>query len=185
MAGSHYTAVAAWVVTLVAMAVSSGVEVGAAAPVRGAVPVDTLLATALVEGVEEARVQPGQTVSLPVVLDMTGVSGVGDLGSFQFDLFYPARILRYDSMTIGVSGAASENGEEPGRFRFAFAGTEVQGSPVITLVTMHFTVHADAPAGESSYFDLRFTDAPHSTTFARYPMPRVVNGGVRVVGGSG
>ena len=185
MAKSHYTAVAAWAVTLVAMAVSSGIEVAAAAPVRGAVPVDTLLATALVEGVEEARVQPGQTVSLPILLDMTGVSGVGDLGSVQFDLFYPARILGYDSMTIGVSGAASENGKEPGRFRFAFAGTEVQGSPVMTLVTMHFTVHADAPAGESSSFDLRFTDAPHSTTFTRYPMPRVVNGGVRVVGGSG
>ena len=140
----------------------------------------TLLSTAFPGGAIRASVAAGQTFTVPVVLDLSKLGSNGDLGSAQFDLVFDPAVLQYVSAASGLQGAAETNLVSPGRVRFAFAGTSVQGNPRPTLATLTFRVAAGAAAGTQTPLDLVYTVAPTSTGFAAYEIPVAVDGVVRV-----
>ena len=139
-----------------------------------------LLSTAFPGGELTAEVTQGQTVTVPVVLDLSQVGTTGDLGSAQLELEYDPEVLVYQSATAGVSGAAELNVPSPGTFKFSFAGTEPQGSATVTLATLTFQVAADALPGVLSALSLTYTEAPTSTDFESYALPVPVGGRIRV-----
>lgn len=141
----------------------------------------TLLSTAFAGGNVAATAAPGQTVSVPVLLDLSRVGADGDLGSAQFDLLYDPAVLEYVSAQVGVTGSASYNVPTPGTFKFGFAATAAQGASSLTLVTVTFRVAAGAPAGTLRAFTLAYTAPPTSTGFAAYGAPLSVGGRLRVV----
>jgi hypothetical protein len=141
----------------------------------------SVVVTALVGGAYRSAVRASQPLAVPVVLDLTRASPTGDLGSAQFDLAYDAALLRMDSVTVGVNGSAVTNSAEPGRLRFAFAGTAAQGAGRLTLATAFFTVSATAAEGAQSAFVLQMPVAPTSTGFRSFDPPILVPGRVRVV----
>ncbi|HEX2091743.1 MAG TPA: Ig-like domain-containing protein [Longimicrobiaceae bacterium] len=141
----------------------------------------SLLSTALVGGTIRSDIRPGETITVPVTLDLSRVSSSGDLGSAQLDVVFDAAVLQYQSATPGVTGIADANLVSPGRVRFAFAGTAPQGSARLTLVTLTFRVAAGATVGTQRDLGLVYTARPTSTGFANYDFPVVVGGRIRVV----
>lgn len=180
------------VATVSATGTVSGVAVGQAtisAQVNSAVDSvwvavlapNSLLSTAFAGGNVKPVVTPGQTFTVPVVLDLSRVSSTGDLGSVQFDLTYDANVLTYLSAQPGVSGAASFNVPTPGTFKFSFASTNAQGNSRLTLVNVTFRVAAGATVGTQRAFGLTYTADPMSTGFAAYARPVALGGRIRVV----
>jgi len=140
----------------------------------------SLLSTAFAGGEAKAYVRRGQTVTVPVVLDLGKVSANGDLGAAQFTLEYDPAVLVYQAASPGVTGTADFNVPTPGTFRFSFAGTSPQGSSRLTLVTVIFEVHGSAPADALRALTLAYTAQPANTSFAKYALPIAVAGRVRV-----
>jgi uncharacterized protein YjdB len=141
----------------------------------------SLLSTAFVAGQAKAEVKPGQTITVPVVLDLTKVSPTGDVGAAQFELQYDPAVLVFQAATAGVTGGTDFNVPAPGTFRFSFAGTSAQGSPRLTLVTLTFQVAPGAAAGTQRALSLGYTARPASTGFQRYEAPIAVGGRIRIV----
>jgi hypothetical protein len=140
---------------------------------------NSLLSTALPGGVSVAEVKAGQTIAVPVVLDMSKVSANGDLGSLQFELSFDPAVLSFDNATGVLSGGVS-NLASSGRLRFAYAGTSPVGSAQVALVTFNFRVAQGAAVGTQSALTLTYTAAPKSTNFTNYPTPITVGGTVSV-----
>lgn len=140
---------------------------------------NSLLSTALPNGASVAEMKAGQTVSVPVVLDMSKASSNGDLGSVQFELSWDSSVLTYEGGTNPLGGAAF-NEVSPGKVRFAYAGTDPVGKAVVPLVTFNFRVAAGAIVGRQSTLTLTYTATPKSTTFASYGEPITVGGTVKV-----
>lgn len=140
-----------------------------------------LLSTAFVGGSAVAEVNPGQTMEVAVLLDLSKLGTDGDLGSVQFDLRYDDEVLVYQSAEAGVSGTASHNLAAPGLFKFSFASTAAQGRPDLTLVTITFQVASSAPIGARSALDLEYTAAPTGTAFQEYATPIAAAGRIQVV----
>jgi trimeric autotransporter adhesin len=142
----------------------------------------SLLSTAFVGGAVVSSVQPGQTVSVVVQLDMSRVSSNGDLGALQFDLLYDPNVLVYASAQSGLSGGVAEfNVPAPGTFKFSYANTAVQGQPGLTLVTIIFQVAPNAARGVRRSFILNYTTAPAGTAFRTYAAPVAAGGRIDVV----
>jgi hypothetical protein len=139
-----------------------------------------LLVAALPEGAVKARRAPGQTVSVPVSIDLSRVSTSGDLGSIQFDVTYDASVLEFVSTAANVAGSAAANLVEPGRVRFAFAGTEAQGQAQVKLLTLELKVKSGAAAGSYSSFGISYAGRPTSTGFDAYQSPMTIAGSVVV-----
>lgn len=123
----------------------------------------------------------GRPVSVPVVVDMTRVSAIGDLGSFQVELAYDASLLELASHTAGAAGTLDVNGDTPGTVRVAFAHTAVQGAPRITVVTLVFHVKEGAPLGARQAFGLLAPVRPSGTGFTLFEPVVAVGGQLRVV----
>lgn len=136
--------------------------------------------TALVGGAQRTEAKPGEAVTLPVTLDLSEVSPRGELGAVQFDLRYDPSLLVFASATPGVRGSAMVNLVAPGRVRFAFAATEPQGSPRLTLLTVRFRVAEDARSGAEQSFDLEYAGPIGSTTMKLFPAPSTRAGSLRV-----
>lgn len=145
----------------------------------------SLLSTAFAGGAIRTDVRPGQTVTVPVTLDMSRVSSNGDLGALQFELAFDTTTLRFRSGSSTLSGSTDFNLVSPGRLRFVFAGTTPQGSSRLTLVTFTFDVPSGATVGARSALELVYPSStegrPRSTTFASYETPIAVGGRIRVV----
>lgn len=141
----------------------------------------SLLSTAFAGGQVKAYVRSGQTITVPVVLDLSKVSAGGDLGAAQFQLAYDPAVLVYQSASAGVSGTADFNVPTPGTFRFSFAGTNPQGTARLTLVTITFQVASGAALGTQRALTLTYTAQPANTSFAKYAFPVAVSGRVQVV----
>jgi hypothetical protein len=139
-----------------------------------------LLVSALPTGTVKASRAPGQEVSIPVTLDLSRVSSAGDLGAIQFDVSFDPAVLEYVSSAVSVAGVAAANLVEPGRVRFAFAGTEAQGKALIPLMTLTLRVKSQAAAGSFSGFAVSFVGQPMSTGFDAYQSPMSVAGTVVV-----
>lgn len=144
----------------------------------------SLLSTAFAGGSARADVRPGQTVMVPITLDLSKVSANGDLGAAQFELAFDTTVLRYVSASPGVStGSTDSNLASPGLLRFVLASTAPQGSARITLVTFTFQVQPGAPAGRVAELAPVFPASapPTSTGFQAYEVPITVGGRIRVV----
>jgi hypothetical protein len=139
-----------------------------------------VLSTAFARGEAKTYVRRGQTVVVPVMLDLSKASANGDLGAAQFRLEYDPAVLVYQSASPGVTGTADFNVPTPGTFRFSFAGTNPQGTSRLTLVTVIFTVHGSAPMDGPRALTLTYTAQPANTSFAKYAMPVAVSGRVVV-----
>jgi hypothetical protein len=143
----------------------------------------SLLLTAFAGGSLESEVKPGQTISLPVVLDLAKASATGSIGSLQLDLLYDSNLLRFESAGAGASGASVANVVEPGRLRFAFAAAEAQGKPVVTLVTLTFQVSSSAAPGTQGTIGVSYAVPPTDTNFGPYELPITAGGIIRVAKG--
>jgi len=131
-------------------------------------------------GQAKTYVGRGQTITVPVVLDLSKVSAGGDLGAAQFELKYDPAVLVYQSAAAGVTGTADFNVPTPGTFRFSFAGTDPQGTARLTLVTITFQVAPGAAVGAQRALTLTYTAQPANTSFAKYALPIAVAGRVQV-----
>lgn len=136
--------------------------------------------TAMVGGVSRMEVRSGETIALPVILDLFGGTVGGKLGAVQFDLRYDPALLVYSSATPGVRGPAMINLVEPGRLRFAFAATEPQDSATITLLTAVFQVASTARVGAQQSFRIEYSGPVASTTLEVYPTPVTRAGSLRI-----
>jgi hypothetical protein len=139
-----------------------------------------LCSTAFPGGQFEAPVSRGQTIVIPVTLDMSRVSSNGNLGAAQFELLYDETVLVYSSTSEGDLGYWEVNGSVPGQVIVALASTEPKGDPDLTLVTVHLTVRADAPT-DMSVLILNHTMAPVDTAFNVLSMPVSVGGKLRIM----
>jgi uncharacterized protein YjdB len=133
-------------------------------------------------GVLRVNATPGQTITVPVTLDLRRVSTNGDLGAVQFELTYDPALLQYQSVIAGVSGSVETHLVEPGKFRYAFVSTNPQQqTDVLTLATLTFRVAANAPVGTQATISLTYSSRPTDTSLNAYDAPVVVGGRVRVV----
>jgi hypothetical protein len=139
-----------------------------------------LLVSALPDGGVKASHAAGETVRVPVALDLSRASGNGDLGSIEFDVTFDPKVLEYVSSSTDATGASAANLVEPGRVRFAFAGTDPQGKAQIQLLTLSLKVKADAAAGSFSPLSIVYSGVPTSTGFQVYKSPLTVAGKVVV-----
>jgi hypothetical protein len=129
-----------------------------------------------------ANVTAGQTITVPVTLDLRKASANGDLGAVQFELTYDRAVLEFQSVTAGVSGSVDTHLVEPGKFRYAFVSTnpQQQNAP-LTLATLTFRVAANAAAGPQQTFQVTYPQRPVDTSLNPYETPIVVGGRIRVV----
>jgi hypothetical protein len=141
----------------------------------------SLLSTAFAGGTYTTSVTRGQTISVPVVLDMSRVSTSGDLGAAQLDLTYDPAALEYLSAQATATGSSSVNSPGAGTVKFSYAHTAAHGSGVVTLVTLTFQVPSTAVVGRTYAFSLVYVGQPTSTTFAPYGTPIAVGGRIRIV----
>ncbi|HEX2079833.1 MAG TPA: Ig-like domain-containing protein [Longimicrobium sp.] len=141
----------------------------------------SLLSTAFAGGAILADARAGETVDVPVTLDLSRVSAGGDLGALQFEVRYDPAVLSFVTHTPGARGALEVFSPSAGVVRAAFAETAPQGAPRLTLVTLRLRVAAGAPPGLRTALTLLYTASPASTGFTAYPAPVVVAGRVRVV----
>lgn len=140
----------------------------------------SILSTGFIDGRYSATVTRGQTVNVPVVLDMSRASAGGDLGSIRFDLMYNTAILSYRSAAVGVNGSATAGVVTPGTFRFVFTGTAPQGRSSLTLVTLTFDVPQTAPLNANTVLVMNYTGAFTSTAGQPYELPVTAWGRLRV-----
>lgn len=141
----------------------------------------SVLSTAWVNGSVKADVRPGQTITVPVVLDLSKVSSTGDLGAAQFELRYDPAVLVYQSATSSLSGGGEFNVPTAGTFKFSSATTDPQGTARPTLATITFQVAPGAAAGVQRALSVVYTAQPTSTSFQKYELPIAVAGRIRVV----
>jgi hypothetical protein len=140
-----------------------------------------LLSTAFVGGAYAADVKPGQTITVPIVLDLSRASSTGDLGSAQLELTYDPALLTYVSATAIATGASNFNVPSPGTFKLGYAHTAALGAGTATLATVTFTVAANATVGTVKTLGLSYVGQPTSTTFQNYAMPVSIGARLRVV----
>lgn len=139
----------------------------------------SLLATAFPGGAIDAPVQRGDTVRVPVLLDLSRPSPANELGSVQVDVVYDAGVLEF-VRAENVPGNSVGHLRAAGRFALAFAATEPQAPGPVRLATLVLVVRGDAAAGAVSTFQLEFAEVPRSTSLAPFSDPIVVAGRVRV-----
>lgn len=140
----------------------------------------SLLSTAFVGGAASAEVKAGQTITVPIVLDLSKVSSNGDLGAAQLELSYDPAVLWYRSAAVGAGGGDFHVPVE-GSFRFSFAATSPQGAARLTLVTVTFQVASNAAPGVRRALGLAYSAQPAGTGFQPYDRPVAVGGRIRVV----
>jgi hypothetical protein len=176
-AGGSLRAKAAGVATIIAR---SGSEQDTATVVVA--DARSLVLTAIGAGnAASGAVKVGQTVSVPVTLDLSRVSPDGNLGSLQFDLIYDAGVLDFESGVVGVSGVSAINEIEPGRVRFVFAAMENQQSSNLTLATLTFKVPSSSRSSAPGALRIEYAAPPTTTQLESYETPVTVAGSFHVV----
>lgn len=141
------------------------------------------LSTAFAGGSIRTNVTPGQTITIPVTLDLRRVSAIGDLGAVELEVSYDATVLEFQNATKNVFGGTAEsNVTQPGHFRFAFVTTDPQQqNAVLALVTLTFRVAASVPVGTQRTLTIRYPSRPADTNLNQYEPPIAVGGTIRLV----
>lgn len=141
----------------------------------------SLLSTAFAAGTFRAAAEPGASLAVPITLDLSRLGSEGDLGAVELDLLFDPAVLELRGVTSALKGATDHHVVEPGRLRFAFAGTAAQGQPLLVLAEIAFQVRAGAPAGAETALRLSFPARPVGTSLAPLELPIAVGGRIRVV----
>lgn len=139
----------------------------------------SLLATAFPGGSIHASAQRGDTVRVPVVLDLSRPSPANELGSVQLDVVFDPAVLQFVRADSAIANAVVHL-RSSGRFALAFAATQPQAPGPVRLATLVLVVRGDASAGAMSTFQVEFAEAPRSTSLVPFSDPVVVAGRVRV-----
>ncbi|HEY0019368.1 MAG TPA: Ig-like domain-containing protein [Longimicrobium sp.] len=139
----------------------------------------SVLATAFPGGAIDATAQRGDTVRVPVVLDLSRPSPTNELGSAQLDVVFDPAVLQF-VRADDVPGNAVWHLRAPGRFGLAYAGTEPRAPGPVRLATLVLVVRGDAAAGAVSTFQTEFAEPPRSTALTPFSAPVVVAGRVRI-----
>jgi hypothetical protein len=139
----------------------------------------SILATAFPGAALEALAQRGDTVRVPVVLDLSRPSPTGDLGSVQLDVLYESGLLQFVRVDDELSGSVGHL-RAAGRYSIAVAASQPQGTGTVRLATLVLVVRADAQAGAAADLAVQVTEAPRTTTFTALGAPVVVGGRVRI-----
>ncbi|HEX6370698.1 MAG TPA: Ig-like domain-containing protein [Longimicrobium sp.] len=139
----------------------------------------SVLATAFPGGAIHATAQRGDTVRVPVVLDLSRPSPTNELGSAQLDVVFDPAVLEF-VRAENVPGNAVWHLRAPGRFGLAFAATEPQAPGPVRLATLVLVVRGDAVVGAVSRFQTEFAEPPRSTALAPFSAPVIVAGRVRI-----
>ncbi|HYW12536.1 MAG TPA: Ig-like domain-containing protein [Longimicrobium sp.] len=139
----------------------------------------TILGTAFAAGTPYAIAQRGDTLRVPVLLDMSRPSPTGDLGSIQLEVVYDPAVLELVRAENVLPGSAG-NVRIPGRYAIAYAGTQPLGTPTVRLATVVLVVRGTAAAGAVSPMTLLVTEAPRKTDFAPLSTPLIVHGRVYI-----
>jgi uncharacterized protein YjdB len=141
----------------------------------------SLLSTAWARGQVEASLRAGDTVSVPVVVDLSRRGASGDLGAAQLSLSFPTTLLEYLEAAAGTGPAAMVHQAQPGVVRIAYAASEAQPGASVTLAVLRFRVAAAAGVGQRARLHLTHTIEPLSTTFQPLGMPVVPQGTIQIV----
>ncbi|HST60730.1 MAG TPA: Ig-like domain-containing protein [Longimicrobium sp.] len=139
----------------------------------------TILGTAFPNGTPYATAQRGDTVRVPVLLDMSRPSPTGALGSIQLEVVFDPAVLelvRVDNALPGSEG----NLRVAGRYAIAYAGTLPLGTATVRLATVVLVVRGTAAPGAVSSMTLLVTEDPRSTELAPLSSPLIVHSRVYV-----
>jgi hypothetical protein len=139
----------------------------------------SVLATAFSNGSPYATAQRGDTVRIPVVLDVSRPSPTGALGSVQLEVVYDPAVLDFVRADTPLPGSDG-NLRVAGRYAIAYAGTLPLGTGTIRLATLVLVVRGTAAAGAVSPSTVLFTENPRSTDFTPFSAPIIVHGRVHV-----
>jgi hypothetical protein len=123
----------------------------------------------------------GDTVSVPVIMDLGRRGTSGDLGAAQMSFSFPATLLEYLDTAPGSGATALVHQTQPGTLRIAYAASDPQPGARITLVVLRFRVAAAAAAGQQARLGLTHLIEPLGTTFQPLGMPVVPQGSIRIV----
>lgn len=140
----------------------------------------SLLSTAWARGQMEAPVRPGDTVSVPVIVDLGRRGTTGDLGAAQMSLAFPAPLLEYLGADAPTGATALVHQVQPGTLRIAYIASEPRADARVTLVVLRFRVAAAAPAGQRGRLGLTHLIEPLGTTFQPLGMPVVPQGTIHI-----
>jgi hypothetical protein len=176
----RYVLLSIAVVVTAAWCVVAPLRDGAAEPDGTA---QRIVATAYVAERPTAVAAAGDTIEVPIRLDMAAIGSTGDLGAVQLDLHFDPNLLRFVDARPGIAGQALSNLRAPGTLAFALVSLAPHGSSRFVLVNVRFQVAEQARGGQQQQFRLEFTAAPVSTTLQEYASPEVRNGSLRIGAG--
>lgn len=141
----------------------------------------SVLSTAWARGQMEASIRAGDTVSVPVMMDLGRRGAGGDLGAAQMSFSFPTTLLAYLDAAPPSGVTALVHEVQPGTLRIAYIASDRQTGTRITLVVLRFRVAAAALAGQRARLQLTHTIGPLSTSFQPLGMPVVPQGTVQIV----
>jgi hypothetical protein len=141
----------------------------------------SLLSTAWARGQMEASVRAGDTVSIPVVVDLGRRGTTGDLGAAQMSLAFPTTLLEYVDADAPAGVTVLVHQAQPGTLRIAYVASDPRTDARVTLVVLRFRVAAAAAAGQRGRLRLTHLIEPLGTTFQPLGMPVVPQGTIQIV----
>lgn len=141
----------------------------------------SLLSTAFAGGAYRAEAAPGAALAVPVTLDLSALGEEGDLGAVELEVLFDPAVLELIQVTTGLQGASDHHLVEPGKLRFAFAGTAAQVEAELVLAGLEFRVRDDAAPETETALRISFPARPVSTSLEALALPLAVGGRIRVV----
>jgi hypothetical protein len=108
-----------------------------------------------------------------VTLDLTRVSGAGDLGAAEFVVKFNGTVLQLDSAQVLQGGLG--NASAAGEYSIAYAGINANGSGSMVLATLFLRVLASAPAGARAVLQLSTPYPPLNTSLTAYTAPLILS----------
>ena len=140
---------------------------------------NTIVASAIVPGsAGRASIGTGQSLALPVVLDLSRATTRGDLGAAELRLRFEPTVLQIDSVRM-INGAVG-NLIAPGEYAVAYAALDAIGSAAMTLATLFVSARGNAPAGAEARLELISPFAPFDSALNPYQLPLLITGRIRV-----
>jgi hypothetical protein len=139
----------------------------------------SILTSAWARGDAVARVRAGDTVSVPVSIDLSRVGATGDLGALQAELAYPTALLAFDAVRAEPGSSVQVNAVQPGVLRIAYASPQPRAEPRVIVATLTFRV--TGAAGARGSLRLVHTLAPRTAGFQAYDGLIVPEGRIFIV----
>lgn len=126
----------------------------------------SILSTAWARGVPVAELRAGDTVSVPLAIDLSRVGTAGDLGALQADLDFPSALLSFAGARTEPGSSLEVHAVQPGTLRIGYASTHPHADARFIVATLTFRV--TGATGRRGELRLVHTVAPRSTDFQMY-----------------